>query len=635
MNRRNRNGSRRGGVTSEGSGPPRSRGRSAKSRGKRAAPGGPDYRGANRGAGPDGVGRGRLAVLAGVWLCAFGLLLVRMVDLQIVRAGALGRLAVRQQLESLRLPGRRGLILDRAGRPLAVNVEVDSVYAVPSAIDDPEAFAQRVGPVLGFAPGEVLARLRRGGAYFAWLARRRPPDVADALRRLSLGETVGVLPESRRAYPAGALAANVLGFTGTDDAGLAGLELQYDRVLRGTGGIETADRDAIGRELVQTERVVTPPRDGATLVLTIDEVIQHVAEREVARAVEHAQAQAGVAIVMDPETGGILALAATPSFDPNRYQAAPPRLWKSPAVADVYEPGSTFKLVLAAAALASGAVTPADRWTDPGKIRLNGATIHDAEPTEHFASLSLGDIVKYSSNVGAAQVATRVGKQTMSTYIRQFGFGRPTGIDLPGEVGGIVRPISQWFGPSLQNIAFGQGISVTPLQLLVAASSLATDGLAVRPHVVAVVRDAAGRTMAAPGDVTRRRVIDAGVAAQVLAMMREVVAGGTGVKAQIDGYTVAGKTGTAQRPGRSGGYEPGAYVASFVGVVPVPSPRLAILVVIDRPRGAVYGGDVAAPVFREIARQALWYLRIPPAEGPPASPAAEIRPPNGSAASPP
>jgi len=562
---------------------------------------------------PD-VARGRLAVLAAIWLAALALLVVRMVDLQVVRRGVLTRLAIRQQLESLRLPGRRGLILDRDGRPLAINVEVDSVYAVPKAIDDPDAFARRVGPVLGLAPGEVRARLRRGGAYFAWLARRLPADVADKVRALDLGDAAGVLPESRRAYPDGPLAAAVLGFTGTDDTGLAGVEQQYDRLLRGTGGVEVADRDAIGRELVQTQRVITPPRDGAVIVLTIDEVIQHIAEREVARAVKQARARAGLAIVMDPDTGAVLAMASVPSFDPNHYGDVPPRLWTNPAVADAYEPGSTFKLVLAAAALDSHAVTLDDRWTDPGKMRINGATIHDAEPTEHFASLGLSDIIKYSSNVGAAQVATQLGKEAYYAYIRQFGFGRPTGIDLPGEAVGIVRPVSGWLGPALQNIAFGQGVSVTPMQLLVAASSLATGGLAVQPHVVAVVRDPSGRTLSTPGDTARRRVIGAEVAGQVLAMMREVVAAGTGVKAQVDGYAVAGKTGTAQRPGPHGGYEAGAYVASFVGVVPVPSPRLAMLVVIDEPRGVYFGGDVAAPVFREIARQALWYLRVPPTD---------------------
>jgi cell division protein FtsI/penicillin-binding protein 2 len=594
---------------------------------------------------PNRVPVRRVTALSGLWIAALALLCLRMVDLQIVRAGPLGRLAVRQQIESVRLPGRRGLIVDREGRPLAINVDADSVYAVPKVIDDPDAFARLVGPALGLPASEIRARLRRGAPYFAWIARHLSVEAAaERVRALDLGPALGVVAEARRAYPAGGLAAGVLGFTGTDDAGLAGLELQYNAMLRGTGGVEVANHDAIGRELVQTERMVSPPRDGATLVLTIDEVIQHIAEREIARAAEHARARAALAVVMDPQTGAILALAAWPSFDPNRYQDAPPQRWKSPAVDDVYEPGSTFKLILAAAALDSGAVTLTDRWTDPGKIRINGATIHDAEPAEHFDSLTLGDIITHSSNVGAAQVATRLGKPAMAAYIRQFGFGRPTGIDLPGEAAGLVRPISEWRGPALQNIAFGQGISVTPIQLLVAVSALSTQGLAVRPHVVAVVRDADGRTVAAPGDTPPHRVIAAGVAAKVLAMMQRVVREGTGVKAQVEGYTVAGKTGTAQRPGSRRGYEPGAYVASFVGVVPVPSPRLAVLVIVDRPRGVYFGGDVAAPVFREIARQALWYLRVPPAEttqvassarpqGAPAPdvlwPVEDLRPPDG------
>ncbi len=565
-----------------------------------------------------GVARWRVTVLCGVWIVCFALLFARMVEIQVVRAGPLARLAVRQQIEAVQIPGRRGLIVDRVGRPLAVNVEVDSVYAVPRAIEDPAEFARRVGPVLGLPPGEVLSRLRRGGPYFAWLARRLPATTGREIRRLGLADAVGVLPETRRDYPAASLAASVIGFTGVDDAGLAGLELQYDPLVHGTGGVGLADRDAIGRELMQTQRIVTPPRDGDTLVLSLDEVIQHIAERELGQALKQSGARGGVVIVMDPRTGEILAMAALPSFDPNHYQGAPPALWKSRAIADVYEPGSTFKLVLAAAALSSQAVTLEDRWPDPGQIRINGATIHDAEPAKHVDSLSLSDIIKFSSNVGAAQVASRIGKTVLAEYIHQFGFGRPTGIDLPGEAAGIIRPVSQWLGPSLQNIAFGQGISVTPIQLVVAASALATHGLAVHPHVVEVIRDPAGHVVSTPGDQPSTRAIEPEVADQVFGMMREVVRSGTGQKAQLPGYAVAGKTGTAQRPGPSGGYEPGAYVASFVGIVPADAPRLAILVIVDGPRGAYFGGDVAAPVFREIARQVLWYLRVPP-EQPPAT----------------
>jgi len=488
------------------------------------------------------------------------------------------------------------------------------VYAVPRAIGDPAAFARDVSPIVRLTPAEVGARLQRGGPYFAWLARRQPPSVVEAVAGLRLGDAIGTLPESRRAYPAGSLAASVLGFAGVDDVGLEGLELQYDRALRATEGVEVADRDAVGRELVQTQRILTPVHDGNTLVLTLDEVVQHIAERELGRVVQDTQARDGVAIVMDPRTGGLLAIATLPSFDANQYQSAPPASWKNRAIADVYEPGSTFKLFLAAAALSSRAVTPEERFPDSGQIRINGFTIHDAERPLHASLLTLADIIKYSSNVGAAQVATRLGKARFQQYIWEFGFGSRTGIDLPGEAAGIIRPVNQWLGPSLQNIAFGQGISVTPLQLLVVASALGTHGLAVQPHVVAVIRDAAGHTIDTPGNVPPHRVVGPEVADRVLAMMRDVVRGGTGTKAQLDGYTVAGKTGTAQRPSPAGGYEPGGYVSSFVGIVPADAPRLAILVMVDRPHGVYFGGDVAAPVFREIARQALWYLRVPPGD---------------------
>lgn len=564
-----------------------------------------------------GVSGVRLCALCLVWILALGLLLARMVDLQVVHGARLQRLALLQQTESVRFPGHRGLIVDRMGRPLAENIEAESVYAVPQAIPDPAGFARRVGPVLGLAPADVRARLRRGGPHFAWLARRLPARALQALRAMGLGDTLGIVPEPRRAYPAGPLAASVIGFSGVDGVGLAGLELQYDAFLQGVGGVGTAGRDAIGRELIHTERIVTRPRDGDTLVLTLDEVIQHIAERELGRAVDHTGARAGVVIIMDPWTGELLALASLPSFDPNHYEMALPALWKNSATAAVYEPGSTFKVILAAAALSSRVVTPEDTFPDPGRIRINGFTIHDAEPAGSAPALGLADIVARSSNVGAAQIATRLGRTAFDAYIRQFGFGQPTGVDLPGEAAGIIRPANQWRDPSLQTIAFGQGISVTPIQLLVAVAALATHGIAVHPHVAGVVRDPDGHVVATPGDHPPRRVIEADVADRVLAMMRGVVEQGTGTQAQIDGYTVAGKTGTAQRPSPRGGYDPHAYVASFVGVVPATDPRLAMLVVVDGPHGAYFGGDVAAPIFREVARQVLWYLHVPPTHGPP------------------
>ena len=564
---------------------------------------------------PAGVPRWRVSVLFAGWFITLALLLCRLVDLQVFQAQGLQRLAIRQQLGSLRLPGRRGAIVDRTGRPLALNVPIDSLYAVPRAIPDPAAFARAVAPALRLTPAEIETRLRRGGPYFAWLARRQPRPTIEAVRALGLGDAIGILTETERVYPAGALAASTIGFAGMDGSGLAGLEMQYDAVLRGVEGLGMAHRDAIGRELMQTQRILTPPHDGNTLVLTLDEVIQHIAERELRRAVAASGAHGGAAIVMDPNTGAIFALATLPSFDPNRFQETAPEVWRNRAVADVYEPGSPFKLILAAAALSSGAVGPDERFPDPGTIRINGAWIHDAEVPPR-PTLTLAEIVKYSSNVGAAQVASRLGRDRFYGYIRQFGFGRPTGIDLPGEAAGIIRPVEQWFGPSLQNIGFGQGISVTPIQLLVAASAITTHGLSVHPHLVEAVRDPAGHTIDAPGAFQPQPVIEPEVADRVLAMMREVVVGGSGEKASLPGYPVAGKTGTAQRPAAGGGYEPGAYVASFVGAVPVPSPRIAVLVIVDRPGGVYSGGDVAAPPFREIARQVLWYLRVPPVDAP-------------------
>jgi cell division protein FtsI/penicillin-binding protein 2 len=558
------------------------------------------------------ISRWRLTAVFTAWVVVFALLGGRLFDLQVLHAHTLQRLAIRQHLESLRLPGRRGIMLDRTGARLASNVEADSIYAVPRAIPDAEAFARAVAPPLHLSPADVLARLRRGGPYFAWLARRQSPETAHAIRALQLGDALGIVSETRRAYPARTLAASVIGFTGVDETGLAGLELQYEGALHGVEGVGTARHDAIGRELVQTQHIVAPPRDGNTLVLTIDQVVQHIAERELGRAVASTNAQGGVVIVMDPQTGALLALATLPTFDPNRYQAAPPARWKNRAVADVYEPGSTFKLILAAAALSSHAVRPDDTFVDRGTIRVNGVTIHDAEPPTH-TTLTLAEIIKYSSNVGAAQVAARVGKDRLYAYIQRFGFGRPTGIDLPGEATGIIRPVREWYGPSLPNIGFGQGISVTPIQLIVAASALATHGVAAYPHLVEAIRDPAGHAIATPGNIPPRQIIEPDVADRVVGMMRDVVEGGTGVKARLEGYPVAGKPGTAQRPAAAGGYEPGAYVSSFVGVVPLPAPRLAILVIVDRPRGVYFGGDVAAPAFREIARQVLWYLRVPPA----------------------
>jgi cell division protein FtsI/penicillin-binding protein 2 len=555
--------------------------------------------------------RTRAVVVGGATAVAMLALAARLITLHVLEADRLEQLAARQQQETLVLTPVRGRLLDRAGRPLAVTVEAPSVYAVPSRIADPQAFARAVAPVLGLPVGDVVARLDRR-KHFVWLARKVSQPVAERLQALRLGPQLGLRTEYRRVYPNGSLAAHVVGFAGIDTQGLAGAELAFDQMLRGVEGRATVERDAMGRPLIETQRIVHPPRDGADVVLTIDQVVQHIAERELELAVAQTRARAGIVLVMDPGTGELLAVAATPGFDPNRFDAVPPARWSNPAIAAVMEPGSTFKVILAAAALEHGAVRLQDVFTSDGTYRVAGHVIREAHG-HVYRRQTLTDIIANSSNVGAAMVATRLGRERFYATIRRFGFGTATGVDLPGEAVGLVPPPDRWLGPGLQTIAFGQGISVTPLQLLAAGAALANDGAWVRPHVLRQVRDAAGRTVHAPAPDPARSVTSPQVARQVLAMMEEVVERGTGTLARLDGYRVAGKTGTAQKPAPGGGYRADAYVASFLGVVRTDRPVLAVLVMLDEPRGQYYGGVVAAPVFRAVAAQTLWHLRVAPA----------------------
>jgi cell division protein FtsI (penicillin-binding protein 3) len=545
-------------------------------------------------------------------ILATGGLAARLVTLHVVRAGALERIAERQQFGDVVIEPRRGRLLDRWGRPLAVNVEVESAYAVPSRIADPAAFARAVAPVLGLSTAEVRGRLVPN-RHFVWLARKVPPQVSAGLRAKRLGEALGFLPEARREYPNGTLAAHLLGFAGIDNQGLAGAELAFERYLGGRSGLARVERDAMGRPRFETRTVVRAPTDGADIVLTIDQVIQHIAERELDLAVQNTRAKWGAALIVEPQTGEMLAMAITPRFDPNAFQKAKPARWNNPAVSHLYEPGSTFKIVLAAAALEAGAVDEKEFFTNDGTYRVAGYTIREAHGRT-YRRQTLGDILRNSSNVGAAMVATRLGAERYHETIRRFGFGAPTGIDLPGEAAGLVPPLADWGGGKLQTAGFGQGISATPLQLLIAGAALANGGEVVRPHVLRAVRDVEGRALEVTAPAVGRPAISAATASRVMAMMVETVARGTGRQAIVDGYQVAGKTGTAQKPGPNGGYLSESYVASFLGIVPAERPRLAILVVLDDPKGQYYGGVVAAPVFRAIASQALWHLRVAPTE---------------------
>ncbi|MDR7534358.1 MAG: penicillin-binding transpeptidase domain-containing protein, partial [Armatimonadota bacterium] len=382
--------------------------------------------------------RARAIVVGAAVAAAMVALALRLVTLHVLEAQQLAELAERQQQGTVVLVPLRGRLLDRAGRPLAVNVEAPSVYAVPSRIADPWAFARTVAPMLGQPPADLMSRLDRR-RHFVWLARKVSPAVAKRLEGLDLAPPVGLLTEHRRVYPNGPLAAHVVGFAGIDNQGLAGAELAFDQDLRGVEGRATVERDAMGRPLIETQRLVRPPQDGADVVLTIDQVVQHIAERELALALAQSRARSGAILVMEPATGELLAVAAAPGFDPNQFASVPPARWSNPAVSSVLEPGSTFKIVLAAAALEHHAVDLQEVFTSDGTYRVAGHVIREAHGRV-YRRQTLADIIANSSNVGAAMVATRLGKERFYAAIRQFGFGAVTGVDLPGEVQGIVPP---------------------------------------------------------------------------------------------------------------------------------------------------------------------------------------------------
>ncbi|MDR7564394.1 MAG: penicillin-binding protein 2 [Armatimonadota bacterium] len=559
------------------------------------------------------LSRRRLKLLAVVWLLSLAGVAGRVAYLQTAKFDNLRQLGRRQQVDTVTLPASRGRIYDRAGRELASNVVRDSVYAVPRAIRDPEAFARRVGPVLGMDPAAVVDRVRRGG-YFVWLARQIPPEAAARLRELDLEQELGFEPEERRVYPAGSLAAHVLGFTGVDNQGLAGLELQYEEVLRGRPGRAVRVRDGLGREILEGRQVLSPGRRGSDLVLALDSVIQHVAERELERTVTQYRARGGAAVAMDVHTGGVLALASLPAFDPNRLPENE-QAWRNRAL-DSYEPGSTLKLATVAAALEEGVVEVRSRFTCPGFLRIPGGYVIREAHGEAHGRVDLAGVVRLSCNVAAAQVGSMLGPQRLHHFLTRFGFGQTTGVDLPGESGGILRPARQWSGTDPYVVSIGQGVAVTPLQLVRFVAAVANGGYLVRPHLAVAVRDPDGGLRRLDAG-ERVRVLSPAVARALLRMMEGTVTDGTGTAAAVRGYRVAGKTGTAQKPSPHGGYEPGRYVASFVGVVPADRPQLAIVVVVDEPRGAYFGGVVAAPVFSRIASQALWMLGVPPSESTP------------------
>jgi cell division protein FtsI (penicillin-binding protein 3) len=532
--------------------------------------------------------------------------------LQVVRYDHYAGKAERQQQRVVVLDPPRGTIYDSHGRELAVSVQVDSAYAVPPQVADPQAAAKAIARVVDGLDAARLARQLAQDREFVWVARKIDPPDAAALRALEL-PGIYFVRESKRYYPMGELAAQVLGYVGTDNHGLAGLELIYDKMVSGKPGKRTVLRDARRGTVVAPDLSSSEPEPGQDLYLTLDAAVQNLVERELARTVEERGASRGSAVFLDPETGGVLAMATYPAFDPNHFGDYPPGRWRNRAIADVFEPGSTFKIVTAAAALGSGKVRPDDVFDcENGGVNVLGIRIRDHHP---YGLLTFADVIAKSSNVGVIKAALRVGDQGMYQSIKGFGFGRPTGIDLPGESAGILHPLERWRPRDKAYISFGQGISVTPLQLAAAVSAVANEGDLLRPHIVAAMGRGTVRHARFEAPPVAGHPLTPETARVLKGLLEGVVTSGTGRGAAIAGYRVAGKTGTAQIP-VAGGYSHSSYIPSFVGYAPADRPRLVGLVAIAEPRGEYYGGQVAAPAFGAMARQMLLYLSIRPERTP-------------------
>jgi len=555
----------------------------------------------------------RLGIAKILFLAMFLVIAGRAFQLQVLQGEKLMRLGERQHLKEWIVLPKRGALLDRAGEPLALSMESQSVYARPHRVQDPDKLSQRLAQILNLRPADVKQKLT-SDKPFVWIKRQVSSPEAEKIQALNPAG-IGMFYEPNRHYPQGQLAGQLIGFVGRDSEGLEGLELKYNDYIRGEAGSSITERDALGRRvLVQgVERLRIPP--GSDIHLTLNTSIQHIAEKELEAAILKYRAKAGVAIVMEPFTGEVLALANYPSFDPNNYSKQSAEQRRNRAVTDSFEPGSTFKTILAAAALEEGVVGKEDLfYCEMGKYSYAGKFIHDTHP---HGWISFSKILQVSSNIGFTKVAEKLKKDRYFKYIEKFGFGQASGIDVPGEVPGLLRRSESWSAIDLATHAFGQGISTTPMQMVMAYAAIANGGFLMRPYVTRRVVSPQGEIVLENQPHVVRRVISEKSSKSLASMLRDVTnEGGTGVMANVDGFEVAGKTGTAQKADPvHGGYAAKKRVASFIGFVPANDPRLVALVLIDEPEMNVYGGVVAAPVFRNIAQAALRHLAVAPQQG--------------------
>jgi stage V sporulation protein D (sporulation-specific penicillin-binding protein) len=560
--------------------------------------------------------RKRVAVLFLVISVIMMGLIGRLLYLQFYKSAWLSENAVDQRIREIPVEARRGIIYDRHGRELAVSVSTESVYAIPAEIKDIEVTAAKLAAILTLDENNLKNKLKKRQA-FAWIKRKIDNDTARQVQILNL-PGIGLTQESQRYYPNDNLAAHVLGFNGIDSQGLDGVEMTFDSYLKGRSGSIVIEYDARGREIPQASHRFVPPVEGQNIYLTLDLVIQQIAERELDKVMKETQAKAATIIAIDPRDGGILALANRPDYNPNKFSEFSPKLWRNIAVSNAYEPGSTFKIITTSAAMSEHIVTPDERFFDPGEVEVQGRNIHCWKQGGH-GSQSFTEVVQNSCNVGFVNVGLRLGRDPFYRYIDAFGFGKQTDVDLPGEAKGITIDRAKATPINIATMSIGQSIAVTPIQLVTAAAAVANDGKLLRPQIVREVRDKSGQVIRGFQPDVVRQVLDTSITKQVNEILESVVSQGSGKNAYIEGFKIAGKTGTAQKVG-AGGYLPDKYVASFVGFAPADDPQVAMLVIIDEPVGLYYGGQIAAPVFGAVMKDVLQYLKVNP------QPAAAVKP---------
>jgi cell division protein FtsI/penicillin-binding protein 2 len=555
----------------------------------------------------EGISPSRLRVLFALFAVATLVLSLRVGYWQTIGRSALLEGATDQLRSELVVEAQRGVIRDRNGAILATTVDLRSLYAIPKQIEDRAATAAKLAPILG-TPAKTIKAALDSGAEWLYLKRRLPEPVARQVEALAI-RGLGFEPEPKRLYPNDALAAHVLGFVNDAGLGQYGIEGAYDKLLRGIPGRLVVERDPKDRELALGLRTAVPPKNGADLVLTIDLVVQTAAERELRRAVEREKAAGGSIVVLDPRDGAILALASWPTFDPARVGAADPESLRDRAVSWTYEPGSTLKAITIAAGIDKHVVTPATTYDDKGCAVIGGRRLCNAQG-KSYGTTTVTQILERSANAGAVFVASKLGQDPLYQYLRAFGFGIPTGIDLAAEASGAVRPLAQWYPVDVGTIAFGQGIAVTPLQLAMAYAAIANGGTLYRPYVVAATRDADGEHRTAP--VAIRSPISPDTADTLRSMLVSTVDKGIARGASLAGYSVGGKTGTSQIPSNDGGYVDDAYISSFAGFAPASDPRFVAVIVLEQPRAKLLGTVTAMEAFRGLAQDVLRNARVQP-----------------------